>query len=193
MLFLVLTLLVPFAMFVGGSFYLNYPVTLGLLYGFNFILMYIVLWKVIGQIIEIHTQKMSISNGNLILTREQLNTSFPLICRADLIILISAIKVIHLIPTRIGYLLKVRFEEEDKIMGIDLDINPLHIENKEVLLQAMALVGGLQIDSQTQEVLDSYNKKLASWKGNYVVSLALIAVALVMFLAVSLFLGMNPT
>lgn len=44
MVLLFLFLVVPFALFVGGAYVFDYPVTLGVLYGFNLALMYQVLW-----------------------------------------------------------------------------------------------------------------------------------------------------
>jgi len=42
-----------------------------------------------------------------------------------------------------------------------------------------------------EAVLNDYEKKVLAWKGTYVFSLLLLAVALVIFLAVSIFLGIG--
>jgi len=83
------------------------------------------------------------------------------------------------------------FEQEGKTMGLDLDINPLRIENRDILTEVITRVPGIEVAQTTKTVLNDYGKKALAWKGTYVFSLLLLAVALVIFLAVSIFLGME--
>ncbi len=190
MQFIFLTLLaVPFLLLIGGAYILDYPVGLGILYGLNLALIYLVLWKVVNQIIKVHTQKMSISGNNLILSCKQMFTSFPVFRHLDLEVPLYCIRSLRLLSTRIGYLLTVHFEQDGKTKGVDLDINPLRIENRDTLREVLSGSPGVEIDKTTENVLDGYAKNVSSWKGSYIFSLLILVLALIIFLFVSVYLG----
>ncbi len=189
MLFVFLTVVVPFLLFVGGAYLLHYPVSLGFFYGLNMALMYLVLWKVVNQVIKIQTQKMGLSGCSLVLSCKQLFTSPPVFRHLDLEVPLSRIRTINLLPTRLGYLLTIRFEQEGKMMGLDMDLNPLRLENKDVLRQVLTGAPEVEIDQETENVLNRYADRVRSWKGSYAFSLAVLGLALTVFLLISLYLG----
>lgn len=188
---IILTVVIPFAMFLGGAYLLHYPVTLGLLYAFNMVLVYLVLWAAANQITKIYTQRIEIQAHKLVLLRDQLYTSFPILRKSDIEISIENVKNIALTQTSIGYLLTVLFEEENKQMGIDLDINPLRTENVDTLKEVLGQIPSLQINQTTTDILDNYQKKTMTWRGNYIFSLTVLGVALGIFLIISIFLGLR--
>ena len=188
---LFVVLLTPFILFLGGAYVLHYPVTLGLLYAFNLVLMYIVLWMLANQVMLIYTQKMGIENEELLLSRKQIFLSLPVIRVLDLNVSLKDIKKISLSSTRIGYFLTMRFDHGDKTMGIDLDLNPLSIKNRDVLQLVLSNPLGITTDEGTARILDEYSRMMGSWKGNYVFSFLVLGLALVAFLVISLLLGMK--
>ncbi len=186
---LLVILVVPFILFLGGAYILHYPVTLAVLYGLNFGLMYLVLWAIANQILKIQTQRMTISEGNLLLSRKQMYMSFPIINKLELEVPLDSIRDISLATTRVGYLLTLRFDQEGKTMGVDLDINPLSCENGEVLQEVLTRMPDITADEGTRKTLCDYTKEILLWKGNYMLSFFVLSLALVIFLAVSIYLG----
>jgi len=76
-------------------------------------------------------------------------------------------------------------------MGVDFDINPLRVENRDTINRVLELVEGVKTDDVTQNTLLEYDKKLLSWKSNYMLSFFVIGVALVIFFFISLYLGIS--
>lgn len=183
------TLLVPFVLFVGGSYVLNYPVTLGVLYAFNVTLIYLVLWAVFNQTVKIHTQKIRVEGDRLILLRKKLYMSFPLLRVTDIEIPLADIRELSLVPTGVGYQLTVRFVHEERLFGIDIDINPLNPDNAETIRKMAGLYTDIGFDERTQKILDEFETKIPSWKGVYIISALVICFALAVFFAVSIYLG----
>lgn len=181
--------LFPFALFITGAYLFEYPVTLGILYATNIVLIYVVLWMVINQIIKVQSQAMQIYGASLLLSRKEMFLSFPIIHKLALEIPLASLRSICLLPTRLGYQLKVRFEEAGKTMGVDLDLNPLRTANKDVLQQLLVQTPGLICDETTEQCLQEYERKVRAWKGSYLFSLSLIACALVIFILTSIYLG----
>ncbi len=188
---LLILITVPFILFLGGAYAMHYPLPLGVLYSLNVALMSVVLWIVASQITKIHTQRLEISGNDLKLSRKQLYFSFPALRLTELEIPLELVRGISLLPTRAGYLMTVRFAQEDKTMGVDLDINPLRIENRDTINRVLEQVQGVSTDDVTRKTLLEYDKKLLSWKSNYMLSFFVIGLALVIFFFISLYLGMS--
>lgn len=188
MLFIV-TLLVPFILFIGGSYLLHYPLTLGVLYAFNVTLIYFVLWAVFNQAVKINTQTIALEGDMLHLLRKKLFMSFPLIREQDLEIPLAKIREIDLIPTGVGYELTVRFADQEKFFGIDMDINPLNSRNPEMIRKVLTIKPDIVIDEKTKKTLDEFEEKMTSWKNVYLISTAVIFLALFLFFAVSIYLA----
>lgn len=188
-MFLFLTLFIPFTLFLGGAYVFHYPPALGLLYGFNMVLMYLVLWKVSDQVVKVQTQKMSISGDSLVLMHQKVFTSFPVVRHMDLEVPLDSIRGITLTPTHVGYFLTVRFEQEGKTMGVDMDINPLSTANRDTIQAVLKAVPGVETDKGTEDLLNSYEDKALSWKWTYMCSGFVLILALAIFLFISIFLG----
>ena len=188
---LLIMILVPFVLFLGGVYVLEYPLPLGIMYSFNFALVSVVMWAVINQVTKIHTQVLEVNGGNLRLTRKQLYLSFPLIRLTELEIPLESLMGFRLQPTRAGYLLSVQFKEENKTMGVDLDINPLNVANRDVLNLILKYSEDAEIDEVTEKTLQEYDIKLLSWKSSYMMSFFVIGLALVIFFFISLYLGIG--
>lgn len=188
-MFLFLTLFIPFTLFLGGAYVLDYPLALGLLYGFNMILMYLVLWKVSDQVVKVQTQKMSISGDSLVLMHKKVFTSFPVVRHVDLEVPLDRIRGITLTPTHAGYFLTIRFEQEGKTMGVDMDINPLSTANRDTIQAVLKAVPGVETDKGTEDLLNSYEDKALSWKWVYLCSGFVLILALGIFLFISIYLG----
>jgi len=188
---LVIALVSPFFLFISGAYIFDYPAPLGVLYGLNVALIYVVLWFVANQAIKVHSQKMSILGNNLYLSRKQIFFSTPVVRRLELEVPLDSVRAVSLVPTKVGYQMTVRFDQGDKTLGVDLDLNPLKTENRDVLARLLAAVPGLNCDETTGKCLEEYEKKIFSWKGSYVFSLLLIGFALVIFLFVSIYMGMS--
>lgn len=186
---MLILLVFPFILFLGGAYVLNYPLSVGMLYALNMSLIYIVLWFLVNQIVKVQTQRMKVSGGLLLLSRKQLFLSPPVLRRLDLEVPLEQIKKISLSPTRVGYLLTVRFRENDKTMGVDLDINPLRVENKTALADVLRQFPGIEFDRESRRILEEFENKMLAWRGTYVSSLFVLALALVVFFAVGVYLG----
>lgn len=184
----VLAVCVPFILFVGGSFLFNYPATLAVLYSFNLTLIYVVLWAAINQAVKINTQEMRIAGNKLLMMRKKIYMSFPLVRGADIEIPLDAIREISLVSSGVGYQLTVRFLHEDKVLGIDLDINPLKPANA-VILRDIAGRSEVTVDERTLKILDKYEEKIPSWKRVYFISVSVIFMALAVFIGASLYFG----
>lgn len=184
----VLAVCIPFILLVGGSFLLNYPATLGVLYSFNLTLIYLVLWAALNQAIKISSQEMWIKENKLLMMRKKIYMSFPLIRGSDIEIPLDAIRAISLVSSGVGYQLTVRFLHEDKVLGIDLDINPLKRANA-AILRDIAKRPEVTVDEGTQKILDKYEEKISSWKRVYFISVTVIFLALAVFLGASLYIG----
>jgi len=188
---LVILIVFPFVLFLGGAYLLDYAMPLGVLYSLNFALMSVVLWSVANQVTKIHTQRLEISGDNLKLSRKQLYFTFPAIRVTELEIPLEFVREISLQSTRAGYMMTARFAQEDKTMGVDFDINPLRVENRDTINRVLELVKGVKTDDVTQNTLLEYDQKLLSWKSNYMLSFFVIGVALVIFFFISLYLGIS--
>lgn len=188
MLFIV-AILVPFILFLGGSFLLHYPITLGALYAVNFVMIYMVLWAVVNQVVKINTQKIEIEGNALVLIRKKMFISVPLLREQDIEIPLSEIREITLIPTGVGYQLTVRFASQEKLLGMDIDINPLNSRNQEIIKKVLKLKPEIIIDDKSLKILDEYSDKIASWKTVYFMSTVVICLALILFLGISLYIG----
>lgn len=186
---LIATLLVPFILFIGGSILLHYPLSLGALYAVNVMLIYVVLWAVFNQAIRINSQIIKIEANMLVILRKQLYMSFPVVRVSDIEIPVADIREVLLVPTGVGYQLTIRFSSEDKMMGVDVDLNPLNLNNPRVINDLLKLQPGVVCDKSTKKILFEYNNKITAWKRNYVLSVAVIALALVTFLGISIYLG----
>lgn len=184
----VLAVCVPFILFIGGSFLLNYPATLGVLYSFNLTLIYLVLWAALNQAVKINSQNMCIEENKLQMMRKKIYMSFPLVRGSDIEIPLDSIRAISLVSSGIGYQLTVRFLHEDKVLGIDLDINPLKPANAEIL-RNIAGRSEVTVDEGTQKILDKYEEKIPSWRRVYFITVTVIFLALAVFLGVSLYFG----
>jgi hypothetical protein len=188
---LVILIAFPFVLFLGGAYVMDYAMPLGVLYALNFALISVVLWSVANQVTKIHTQRLEISGSNLKLSRKQLYFTFPAIRVTELEIPLELVRGISLQSTRAGYLMTARFAQEDKTMGVDFDINPLRVENRDTINRVLELVKGVKTDDVTQNTLLEYDQKLLSWKSNYMLSFFVIGVALVIFFFISLYLGIS--
>lgn len=184
----VLAVCIPFILFVGGSFLLNYPATLGVLYSFNLTLIYLVLWACLNQAVKIGSQEMWIKENKLQMMRKKIYMSFPLLRGSDIEIPLDSIRAISLVSSGVGYQLTVRFMHQDKVLGIDLDINPLKPGNA-VILRDIAGLPEVAVDEGTQKILDKFEEKINSWKRVYFISVTVIILALVVFLGASLYYG----
>lgn len=188
MVFLVI-LLTPFVIFLAGAYVLNYPLTVGILYAFNLALIYVVLWAVGNQVVKVFTQKLSINGDSLILARKELFLRFPMLADLDLAIPLKGITDFSLKQTRIGYLFTLRFNQEGKTMGVDLDLNPLRPENGRTLSEVLAGNPKMNVDEETKTILAEYSNKALSWRGSYLFSFFILGMALVIFFVVSVYLG----
>lgn len=186
---LLLTLVFPFLFFIGGAYVLGYPAGLGLLYGINVTLIYIVALAVANRVVRIHSQRLEIHDGNLILSRKQMSLSSPITCQCEMAVPIEDISTVELQQTRAGYELTVRFEEAGKMMGVDLDINPLKSENRHTLERVLRINPDIEVNKQTREVLDRFEEQVSSWKGSYLLSLLVIGLSLAVFFVISIYLG----
>jgi|GEM_PF-3596045 len=191
MLLLFSIVVLPFVIFVGGAYAFNYPVTLGVLYGFNVAVMCLVLWAAANQVCKVYTQKIETKGDMLVLSRHQMHMSVPLLRVSQLEIPLAGIRSINLQLTRIGYLLTVKFLEDGKLLGTDLDINPLRPENRDVLTGLINSLPETEVGEGTNDVLHDWEKRKLSWKGNYVFSTFVFLLALVILAAVSFYLGMK--
>ena len=189
MIILLLTLVFPFVLFIGGSYVLGYPVGVGILYSVNVALIYLVMLAINNQIIKIHTQQLEIRGSLLVLSCKQMGRSFPLMRRSDLEVPIGDIKNLLMIQTRAGYELTVQFEIDGKLMGVDLDINPLIPKNGMTIERVLGLNPAIEVDPETRGILNNYEKKVALWKGSYLLSLFVVALALIVFFIISVYLG----
>ncbi|WP_418790307.1 hypothetical protein [Phosphitispora sp. TUW77] len=188
---LVILIVFPFIFFLGGSYFLDYPMPLGMLYSLNIALISVVIWFVASQIMKVHTQRLEIIGSDLRLSRKQLYLSFPVIRLTELALPLEHIKEISLLSTRAGYMMTVRFDQEDKTMGVDIDINPLRVENRDIINRVLELVKGVKTDAETQKTLLEYDKKLLLWKTSYMLSFFVMGLALIIFFFISLYLGMS--
>ncbi len=186
---LLAAMLIPFIVFLGGSFLLHYPPTLGFLYSVNVVLIYLVLWAVLNQAVKINTQKIGIEGNNLVLIRKKLFMSFPLLREQDLEIPLAQIREIILVPTGVGYQLTVRFAHKEKLIGIDIDINPLYLRNSEIIKKVLELKPEISIDEKSLKILNEFKDKITSWKNVYLMSTLVICLALVIFLGISVYFG----
>lgn len=189
MVLLLLTLVFPFILFIGGSYVLGYPVGLGILYSVNVALIYLVMLSITNRIVKIYTQRLEIRGILLVLSCKQMGRSFPVMSGCDLEVPIADIKSLILIQTRAGYELTVQFECDGKLMGVDLDINPLKPENGKLVERVLELNPAIEVNPETREILNNYEKKVASWKGSYLLSLFVVALALIVFFVISVYLG----
>lgn len=186
-----LLLIIPPVLFVGGAYLLDYPLSLAALYGINVALMYVVLWAGGNQIIKLQSQQMIIAGQYLKLFRKQLSMIWPLIRQSELEITLNDLRGISLQQTRIGYLLTLRFQQDDKVMGTDLDLNPLRPENRDVLQRVLQMYPGVTTDETTAKIFAEFEKRMASWKAHFGFSLLLVGIAIAVFFAVSVFLGIK--
>lgn len=192
MALLLLTIAFPFILFIGGSYILHYPVTLGALYGFNMAMIYLVGLGVSNQMIKVFTQKLEIAGDNLILARKQIFGSFPIIRELNLEVPLDHIAGLTLQPTRVGYLMKVNFQQDGKRMGADLDINPLENKNRSIINELFSRYPKIETDETTRGILSDYDNKILSWRGTYMFSLAVIGIALAVFFMISLYIWQPP-
>ncbi|MDT3699643.1 MAG: hypothetical protein RO469_09455 [Thermincola sp.] len=159
------------------------------LLAFNLVVMYFVIWSLAGQCIKVFTQTMSLQAGLLVLSRKQLFFSFPVLREAGLEIPVNSIGEISLEQTRVGYLLTARFNQDGKAMGVDLDINPLKVENRVVLEQVLKSNNRIKLDEPSAKIMENYGSKALSWKASFILSFLVISLALIIFPIVSLMLG----
>lgn len=182
-------LAVPFILFIGGAYILHFPWTLGLFYAFNLAIMYVIIWSLANQCIKIFSQTMVLQEHSLVLARKQIFLSFPMVRSLELQIPVESIEEITLQQSRISYQMTARFRQDGKTLGVDLDLNPLKVENKTVLQQLLQLNTGIKIDKPSRGILDKYNNEVMSWRASYTLSFFVIALALIVFPIVSIMLG----
>lgn len=182
-------LIAPFILFLGGAYLLHFPWTLGLFYALNLAIMYVIIWALANQCIKIYSQSMVLAEQSLILARKQIFLSFPMVRNLELSVPIERIEEITLQQSRISYQLTLRFRQDEKTMGVDLDLNPLKIENKIILEQVLQQNAGIELDKASQGILDKYNNEVMSWRASYTLSFFVIALALIIFPVVSIMLG----
>lgn len=186
---LLLAIITPFILFVGGAYVFGFPVTLGFLFAFNFAVMYLIIWSLANQCTKVFTQTMAVEEGCLVLARRQIFSTFPILRDLELQIPVDSIKEINLQQTRVGYLLTARFDQDGKIMGVDLDINPLKRENKATLDKVLKLNDKIKLDEASREIFEKYNNEALSWRASYTLSFFVVVLALIIFPVVSIMLG----
>ena len=186
---LLLALVTSLILIIGGTYLFSLPITLGFLYAFNFAVIYLIIWVLANQCIKVFTQTIKVEEGCLFLAQKQLFSTFPILRNLDLQIQVESIEEIDLEPTRIGYLLTARFNQDGKTMGVDLDLNPLKGENKAVLEQVLKLNSGIKIAEASRGILEKYNNEALAWRASYTLSFFVVALSLIIFPVVSIILG----